>query len=1149
MKNNYAVRHLMVFLSFFYWSGNLLAQGIPPTPQQVPYSQNFETLAPASTTYPAGFQGWSVATSPGSSFVTNAAIIADKALTSTTTVNTTSSTSITTSGNIHNYNGKIGFLNTGSIDLAIGFAFSTTGKSNIEIKYDAMVIRNPYDSGNTRINDMVLQYRIGDNTPFVTMLSTLYKSTDVNQVIPATTTPQNLKTIKVNLPATCNNQPVIQIRWISRQFSGSGSRPSFAIDNIDIKEDTSAPVSDAAYPKASNILSESFDFSDKLDEVGKTYYVLVSGGSAVPTAAQIKAGQDANNAAALQSGFLDVTDITQVYTKTFSGLILDTNYTVFSVTEDIFGNLLATPAKVDASTLSAPVPSIVTTVSALDFGFSETGFSSDNFSYQIQGTNITTDVTVTVTGKFTISKDGTAFGTSVVYAASDFASGATPTVYARFTPDALGSFSGQIENKIIGAGTKTVALNGTGIDPYTQGFNDVNVLSNSGWKQYNVAGTANKWITTTVARNINSGAGAVIMNGYSDSGASKDWLISPKLRLDNTAKFDKMVLLSFYSRKFYAGTDLKLMVSTDYDGKSNPENATWVELDGKFPTTTGTYAQSQYIKLEGYKTDHTYLAWVYETTAGGANNAAEWSFDDFAITNETGYIDANPILDFGDVNVGATSVSQAFSLKAEGHGDLTVTAPADYQLSLDDVLFQSSVVVNTADAAGSKKIYARFVPSVKALTISGVLTVAGTALNKQIGAFTGSSMPKADTFDIVTYNLEFFGTDVKDKTNKEFGPTDDALQIENVAKVMNKLNADVYVVQEVSDEPALDALVQKISVNGKTFDKVISPSWSYSFKPLDPNFPPQKLVVIYNTQTATVKNTKVMFKDLYEQIRAKSVTLNNYPSPDGDDGDFFSSGRLPYMVQIETNIGGVKKLLNLVDLHARANSGSDMNKYNMRKYDAQVLKDSLDRYYANSNLIILGDYNDDVDESVINPNPSSYKMFVDDKTNYTPLTLEISKAGAYSYLSSNGFLDHIMISNELNDQYIENSIAVYDPRKDIVDYTNTTSDHGPVIARFQLKQDVLSTPDFGSKNNYFVKAYPVPASDFVNFDVKTTTSRDLKIKLYDINGRVIGNPISVKNETEVSTTVVSISNLNSGIYFYTVTENNKVIFKDKIIKK
>lgn len=1135
---------MAIFSFFCCCSGNLIAQTMP-TAQTLPFDQKKVTWPIDATNFLPGFQGWIAGnnTSGQTQYVTDATLTGNGTIIA-------GKDAANSAGSFYNYGGNIGFLNTNGLNLTLGFAFSSIGQANIKVQYVAMTIRNPYDlppkTGNTRINEMVLQYRIGDNTPFVSVLESAYRNNTTNQL--AGVQGQNLKAITVVLPAECENKSLVQIRWISRQESGGGSRPSFAINDILIASDIYAPISITGYPKVDNILSESFDFSNQLDEIGKTYYVLLPGGSATPTAAQIKAGHNAEDLAALQSGIFNVTDISQVNSTTFSGLSLNTSYSVFSISEDIFGNIQATPSKVDAKISNALIPSFVTTVSSLDLGFSESNFSSDNFSYQIQGTNISTDVTVTASANFSVSRDGTNFGTSIVYTALDFASNATPTVYVKFTPNALGSFSGQITHESTGAATKTVTLTGSGINPYKQGFNDANVLTNSGWTQYNVAGVTNKWVTTTVARNVNSGTGALVMNGYLDAGPSKDWLVSPKLRLDN---FDKFALLSFYSRKFYAGTDLKLMVSTDYDGKSSPETATWVEIDGKFPTTTGTYAQSAFIKLNAYKTSHTYLAWVYETTAGGANNAAEWSVDDIEITNEAGYIDSNSNsnFDFGDVDVNTASVSQSFNLKAEGNGDITVTAPADYQVSLDNSSFQSSIIVPEAAALATKTIYARFVPSVKALTISGDLTVFGTFLNKKIGTVTGSSIPKADTFDIVTYNLEFFGTAVIGADGKEFGPSNNVLQIENVAKVMNKLNADVYVVQEVSDDDALDKLIQKISINGKTFDKTVSSSWSYSFNPPQSNFPPQKVVVIYNTQTATVKSTKVMFKEFYDKVRAKTIKLDNYPSPDHDDNDFFSSGRLPYMVQIETNIGGVKKLLNLIDIHARANKGIDINKYNMRKYDAQVLKDSLDQYYANSNLIILGDYNDDVKASVITPNTSSYKMFVDDKVNYNALTLGISQAGAYSYLSSNGFLDHIMISNELNDQYIDNSIAVYDPRADIFDYTGTTSDHGPVIARFNLKASNLSTIDFEAKNGYFVQAYPIPANDVLNVVVKTNTDKNLKLKIYDISGHLVSNPIEINANQDLSTTAIPVSFLQSGIYVYTLTENNKVVFKSKIIKK
>jgi hypothetical protein len=38
----------------------------------------------------------------------------------------------------------------------------------------------------------------------------------------------------------------------------------------------------------------------------------------------------------------------------------------------------------------------------------------------------------------------------------------------------------------------------------------------------------------------------------------------------------------------------------------------------------------------------------------------------------------------------------------------------------------------------------------------------------------------------------------------------------------------------------------------------------------------------------------------------------------------------------------------------------------MRKFDVEVLKDTLDAQYPTANLILLGDYNDDVDFTVSN---------------------------------------------------------------------------------------------------------------------------------------------------------------------------------------
>lgn len=1132
MKKNYFKQLLTTTIALFCcFSVSLLAQTMP-TIQNLPYTQNFDGLLTTDTSYPTGFQGWTASTLPGSSYNTSATLVADRTLVA-------SSTAATTSGNIHNYSGKIGFLNTGSLDLTIGFAFNTTGKTGIIVQYDAMVVRNPYDgTSNTRINEMVLQYRTSTTDSFTTLTTTAYASESTKQI--TGTAPINSKTIKVILPTDCEDKSLVQIRWISKQVSGGGSRPSFAIDNININNDTTAPLNIAGFPKTENILSNGFDFTTKLDEIGKTYFVLLNEGSAKPSSTQIKDGLDANGNAALQADILQTTDPDLVSTKTVTGLNLNTNYIIYSIAEDAFGNIQTESNKLEVTTANTVVPSITTSISALDLGFSEQNFASNTKSYDLQAANLGDGITINATGNFTISKEASSnFQTSLAFDKTDFDSNNSKTVYVRFTPTSLGTLTGTLEHLTTGGTNKTVIVSGIGINPYTQNFNDPNVLSNSGWTAYSVAGNNVKWASTTTR--FNSSPGAVLINGYTEVGASKDWLISPKLRLDTFSKFP---ILSFYSRKFYSGSQLKLMVSTDYDGISNPETATWTALDGDFPTTTAVFKQSNFINLQAYKSNQTYLAWVYETITNADNNSAEWTLDDISITNEANFIASNPNLNFGEVEPNSVSNSQSFAFKAGGYGDFTMTAPTEFKLSLDNTNFQSSILVTEADALIGKTIYAQFTPLTKALDLTGSITLTATALNQNLGSFTGSSWPKTETFDIVTYNLEFFGSDVKNTSNVEFGPTDDALQIENVAAVMNKLNADVYAVQEVSDDPSLDILIQKISINGKTFDKTISTSWSYSFNAPDPNFPPQKLVVLYNTQTTKVKKSRVMFSKLYDDIRSGSTTLANYP--EASSASFFGSGRLPQMVDIETTINGVKKDITIINIHARANSGTDISKYNMRKYDVELLKDSLDVHYPNANLILLGDFNDDVKTSVIAGQPSSYQKYVEDTTRYNALTLGISNAGAYTYLSSGGFLDHIISSNELNDQYISNSTAVYDPRNDISNYVTTTSDHGPVIARFALTADApLAISQYQKENQNILKAYPNPTKNILNFQINT--DKKSTITLYDLNGKIVGKPYEFYGDkTPLS---FDISQLRSGIYLYTLSQENKVVYSDKFIKE
>jgi hypothetical protein len=96
-----------------------------------------------------------------------------------------------------------------------------------------MTIRDPFNgTTNTRINVLALQYRVGTSGSWTTLLGTGYQS--IGQANTTGTVPVNVQPRSVILPANCNNQAEVQLRWVYKDSIGAGARPSFAIDNINI---------------------------------------------------------------------------------------------------------------------------------------------------------------------------------------------------------------------------------------------------------------------------------------------------------------------------------------------------------------------------------------------------------------------------------------------------------------------------------------------------------------------------------------------------------------------------------------------------------------------------------------------------------------------------------------------------------------------------------------------------------------------------------------------------------------------------------------------------------------------------------------------------------------------------------------------------
>ena len=330
----------------------------------------------------------------------------------------------------------------------------------------------------------------------------------------------------------------------------------------------------------------------------------------------------------------------------------------------------------------------------------------------------------------------------------------------------------------------------------------------------------------------------------------------------------------------------------------------------------------------------------------------------------------------------------------------------------------------------------------------------------------GSDIPAGETLDVMTWNMEFFGA-----TIANFGPSNVTLQASNALKVFQATLPDVIAVQEVSDEALLASLVAQLP----GYAVICSDRFSRSFDAPDPSFPPQKLCLIYNTAVVEILDTKVLFEKIYDEARlGTNPILDGYPT--GTPSSFWSSGRLPWMVTAIADINGVKEKINFINIHAK--SGSASEDLLRRKFDNQALKDTLDAYYADENIILLGDYNDDLDESIGGGN-STYEVIISDE-DFDGVTVSLSENGLRSFIFNDNVIDHITLSNELFDNYLEGSEVLFIPFNLIENYANTTSDHLPVSVRL-LAGEAL-TSDAGEGQVVYLGYQPMASATLTAAD-------------------------------------------------------------------
>lgn len=362
--------------------------------------------------------------------------------------------------------------------------------------------------------------------------------------------------------------------------------------------------------------------------------------------------------------------------------------------------------------------------------------------------------------------------------------------------------------------------------------------------------------------------------------------------------------------------------------------------------------------------------------------------------------------------------------------------------------------------------------------------------------------------DIACWNTEWFG-------DTQNGPTDENVQYNNVKTVLINTAVDVWGLCEVSDMTTYNTLYSQLSA---TYAAEIA------------------------TYSQTQKTALFWRKSMFDKISAQHVLT-------GSTYSYAFASRPPLEVVLKTKNTATPDTIYFYVLHMKALA--DQTSYDRRGLASGYLKTFLDAN-PKRNIVVLGDWNDDLDASTFKKSgvyqPSPYGNFVND-TNYYFTTLPLSLAGKKSYAFINGsFIDHILIGGRMKEYFVKNSTIVMDNMGSYIsNFSNNTSDHYPVISYFNNKRPVVVIPpDTNTTDTTItdttitdttttglneltqkisVTVYPNPSQTGV-YHI-TSASKIHEVVIADLSGRIVWQT----SPNASSFTLELPSSINSGVYF------------------
>ncbi len=375
-----------------------------------------------------------------------------------------------------------------------------------------------------------------------------------------------------------------------------------------------------------------------------------------------------------------------------------------------------------------------------------------------------------------------------------------------------------------------------------------------------------------------------------------------------------------------------------------------------------------------------------------------------------------------DINDGAYNDSFASSGEAIEAALTQAFLPAKYPALVENDTFQ--ITYKTYNGQVSVRELSFLCTDVSPLTFTQV--VMPTPPSDVLGNL---SYGTDSTLDVITWNIEHF-------------PKNLNVTIAKVKEAILALDAEVIAVQEIDDTVQFANMINQLD----DYDYVVASS---DFAALG---------FIYKRSTVQLKKSYMIYAS------------DNVEFP-----------RPPLVIDIEYE----DQEYHIINNHFKCcgdgtlDTSNDSDEEYRRLRASAKLKTYIDTYHPNDAVIVVGDFNDVLEDVSAN---NVFQVFIDDVTNFEFADMSISQGPTsnWSYPGWPSHMDHILVTNELFDHYDCQTIKI-DSLVTSAVYDADMSDHRPVGIRISpivledkpVSSILLNTADYQSIVDY-VNAQGLP---------------------------------------------------------------------------